>query len=137
MIAKLTYYDPPCGADCCSRKYRLQVANTERGVCSGFAAWLRKHLGQEDEDAQEVEIDARRLWEEIPSPCWMLWFVFDVATDIPDDDFVDEIERLLETLDVEICDDTIDPAKCATVRQALPWERVEALLVRASSVEVP
>lgn len=127
MIAKLTYYDPPCDIDCCDRKYRLQVANTERSVCSGFAAWLLKHLGQAE--AQEVEIDARRLWEEIPSPCWMLWFLFDVGAD------VNEIDQLEKSLDIDFGDDVIDPAKCASVRQALPWERVEALLVRAGAVQ--
>jgi hypothetical protein len=129
MIAKLAYSDPPCGADCCDRKYRLQVANTGRSVCSDFAAWLCKHLGQED--VQKVEIDARRLWEEIPSPCWMLWFVFTVAADVSDTGITNEIDQLEESLDIDFGDDVIDPAKCAVVRQALPWERVEALLVRA------
>jgi hypothetical protein len=111
------------------------VANTERGVCSGFAAWLRKHLGQEDEDVQEVEIDARRLWEEIPSPCWMLWFVLGVAANISDAGIINKINQLSKTLDANVCDETVDPAKCAAVRQALPWERVEALLVRAGTVQ--
>lgn len=130
MIAKLTYKGPPCGG-CgkCVGVYRLHVANTDRRVCSEFGAWLRKHLGQEG--AQEVDIDAQRLWEETPSPCWMLWFVFDVASDISDAGIIDEIDRLSETLDIDVCDAIIDPAKCAAVRQALPWERVEELLVRA------
>lgn len=104
-------------------------------MCSDFAVWLRKYLGQEDEDAQEVEIDARRLWEEIPSPCWMLWFLFDVGADIPDAGIIDEISQLEKSLDVDYGDGAIDPAKCAAVRQALPWERVEALLVRAGAVQ--
>lgn len=132
MIAKLTYKEPPCDCGKCVGRYQLHVANTERNVCSGFVAWLCKHLGQ---DAQEVEIDARWLWEEIPSPCWMLWFIFDVAADISDAGIIDEIDRLSRTLDTDVCDETIDPTKCAAVRQALSWERVEALLVRAGAVQ--
>lgn len=136
MIAKLVYDDPPCGVDCCSRQYRLQVSNTERGVCLGFAAWLRRHLGQKDEDAQEVEIDARRLWEEIPSPCWMLWFLFNVAADVQDAGIIADVGQLRRSLDAAF-DEGIDPAKCAAIRRALPWERVEALLVRAGGGSRP
>lgn len=129
MLAKLIYEERGCS---CCLGGELYVARTGWTVCNAFVVWLARHLGKEE--GEDVEIDARRLWEEIPSPCWMVWFLIEVASDLGDGEILNDITQLERSLGaISLYGDTIDLAKCAAIRQAFPWERVEALLARAGA----
>lgn len=94
----------------------LQVGPFYRAVCAACR----------DQGGEASEFDAEQLWQELPSPCWMAWFL---AGDMLDDKaLLDEVRRLARRLDVDSAGDTLDTEKCRLVREALPWERVRQLL---------
>lgn len=123
MLAKLICrrYDTPFGS---FSVQSLMVGDFRKEVCQEFSGWFHSLLGE----MAEPEIDAERLWRELPSPCWMIWFLLMLAGNKNDEALVAELRQLARKLNVDSFGDTVDPEKCRLVREAFQWERVRQLL---------